>query len=421
MYAIRGSSLARNTVWMLCGQGVSFVLQAAYFIILAKKMGPTEYGVMVGAFAFTSLASQFSSLGAGTVFIRYVSGHPNRFSVYWGNILFSTVLCGSILSLILYESARFVLNPKSASIVLIAASANCVFGQITAESGRVFQAFELMRVTAFLTLLGNLLRSVSAVLMFILCQQVDAMQWSIALLSVSISAAIAAVTLVSLRWGRPAFSVALSFHHGLEGLGYSFAMSTSVVYNDLDKTFLSHYGMNLANGIYSLAYKVVDVASIPLFSLREAVLPSLFRLGRSGIERTAGRSICLLKTTLPLGLIAALAIFAVSPIIPVLLGPGFSESVTALRWLSLIPVFRSVHHMTGAALTGAGYQGLRTGAQASAAVLNLILNLWLIPVYGWRGAAWASLVTDGLLAVACWELLSVLRARVPATTECGVS
>jgi hypothetical protein len=28
----------------------------------------------------------------------------------------------------------------------------------------------------------------------------------------------------------------------------------------------------------------------------------------------------------------------------------------------------------------------------------VLINLWLIPQYSWRGAAWASLASDGLLA-----------------------
>jgi O-antigen/teichoic acid export membrane protein len=46
-----------------------------------------------------------------------------------------------------------------------------------------------------------------------------------------------------------------------------------------------------------------------------------------------------------------------------------------------------------------------------AALGNFGLNLYLIPHYSWRGAAAASLMTDGGLAVLCWLLLFSLRAR----------
>jgi O-antigen/teichoic acid export membrane protein len=72
--------------------------------------------------------------------------------------------------------------------------------------------------------------------------------------------------------------------------------------------------------------------------------------------------------------------------------------------------------MMGSALTGAGFQNERTAAQVVAAGMNFLLNLWLIPAYGWRGAAWASLVTDGALALMNWIILRVLVARMPSQT-----
>ena len=64
--------------------------------------------------------------------------------------------------------------------------------------------------------------------------------------------------------------------------------------------------------------------------------------------------------------------------------------------------------MTGAALTGAGLQRYRTTTQCIAAGANFALNLWLIPLYGWLGAAWASLLTDGGLGIMNWAIASRL-------------
>jgi O-antigen/teichoic acid export membrane protein len=48
------------------------------------------------------------------------------------------------------------------------------------------------------------------------------------------------------------------------------------------------------------------------------------------------------------------------------------------------------------ALTGAGFQGMRSGIQVCSAVCNVGLNFWLIPLYSWQGAAIATLVAEGL-------------------------
>ncbi len=415
---IRKSPLAHNAGWLLAGQGSGLLLQAAYFVILARLLGVVEYGVFVGAFAFTGLVGQYGPLGTGTLLMRYVSGERQQFAVYWGNLLLVTLSMGTLLVLALHLLAPRLLNPRSASLVLLAATANCLCAQITVETARIFQTFEQMHTTAILNLLTNFMRTLIAGVMLVVSHHASAWQWAVASTIVSAVAAGLAVIIVTVRFGWPRFQPRLFLKHGTEGFGYAFASSTSSVYNDIDKTMLSHYGMNMANGIYTMAYRVVDIATIPILSIRDAALPRFFQRGRSGIEPAADLSTRLLKRALPLGIVAAIGMFVAAPLIPPIIGHGFSDSVAALRWLCLIPIFRSAHQMTGSALTGSGLQSYRTVAQGTAAGLNLGLNLWLIPCYGWRGAAWSSLVTDAVLGVGCWGILKMLMRHAQVTNNC---
>ncbi len=61
------SSLARNTLWMLVSQGVRLLLQSVYFVIIARALGPEEYGRFVGAAAIVAILSPFASFG-GAIF-----------------------------------------------------------------------------------------------------------------------------------------------------------------------------------------------------------------------------------------------------------------------------------------------------------------------------------------------------------------
>jgi O-antigen/teichoic acid export membrane protein len=97
--------------------------------------------------------------------------------------------------------------------------------------------------------------------------------------------------------------------------------------------------------------------------------------------------------------------------LPLLFGPSFHGSVTALRWLCLLPVLRALHYAWGSAITASASQWNRTATQFSAAALNLCLNALLIPRWSWRGAAAASLLTDGALAAASFLVLSLLVRR----------
>jgi O-antigen/teichoic acid export membrane protein len=254
--------------------------------------------------------------------------------------------------------------------------------------------------------------------MLLVLHRATAWQWAVASLTVSATAVLISVAAVTVRFGWPRVSFRLFLKHSSEGFGFSFASSTASVYNDIDKTMLSHYGMNLANGIYTMAYRVIDIATIPVTALRDAAVPRLFQRGHAGIAPTAELCYRLLKRALPVSVLVAGAIFVTAPLLPHFLGKSFAESVIALRWLCLLPVFRSVHQMTGSALMGAGLQNYRTTTQLIAAAFNFGANLWLIPHFGWQGAAWSSLATDAALGVMNWGLLNILIAQSARTVPC---
>jgi len=415
---IRSSSLARNAAWMTAGQGASYLLQGIYFVVLARLLGASEYGIFAGAFAFVNLVARYGTLGTGTVFLRYVSINRKMFALYWGNMLLVTTGGGLVTVAILDLLGRRLLNPASAAIVLLAALANCFGTQISTCAAMVFQAAEQMRITALLNLLTNFLRTLAATALLLHFHRITAWQWALVSTAVSLAGSALAVSIILLRFGKPRFSVGLLRRRLVEGLEFAFAYSTTSAYNDLDKTMLSHYGMNAANGIYTLAYRVVDIATMPIYSLVSAAMPRFFRKGADGLPEAAAFARRLGKRSFVFSLVAACGLFLVAPLVPHVAGHSFSEAEAALRWLCLIPVFRSVHEITGIALTGAGLQRYRTATQIAAVVLNLLLNLWLIPIHSWRGAAWSSLATDGALCAMNWGMLRILVSQSRRGTLC---
>ena len=287
-------------------------------------------------------------------------------------------------------------------------------------AGQVFQTFEKMRITATLNLLTSLARTLTAGAMLIVLHRATALQWVVASAVVSAMAAITAVAMVTIKFGAPQINPRLFLKRGVEGAEYAISASADTAYNDLDKTMLSHYGMSAANGIYAMAYRVIDLATMPISSIQMASEPRLFQLGAVSLQGAAKFGRRLLKRGLLVSVMAAAGMFVLAPLIPVLVGKGFTESVSALRWLCLIPIFRSIHGITGGVLTGAGLQRYRTMAQITAVIINFGLNLWLIPTHGWHGAAWASLATDGVLGVINWSVLewALSRPALCLQTKC---
>jgi len=174
---------------------------------------------------------------------------------------------------------------------------------------------------------------------------------------------------------------------------------------------LGHYGMNAANGIYTTAYRVLNICTTPITSIHNATFPRFFQLGVRGARATEPFARKVLRKTTIFGVAGAIGMFVAAPVLPHLLGKSFADSVLALRWLCLIPLFRCFHLSAGDALAGAGYQNYRLVTRICAALLNFGLNLILIPRFSWLGAAWASLATDGGLGVIDWVVIRWLISR----------
>jgi len=101
-------------------------------------------------------------------------------------------------------------------------------------------------------------------------------------------------------------------------------------------------------------------------------------------------------------------LLAAAGLVPVVLGSEYAATAAALRWLAILPVLKALHYFFSDTLTSSGYQGVRTGIQAGVALLNVLLNLWVIPAYSWKGAAWSSIACDATLlggvSLAVWFL-----------------
>jgi O-antigen/teichoic acid export membrane protein len=415
---------ARKASWLLLGQGVNFFLQAAYFILLARLLGVTEYGIFAGAFSLVNIVAPYSKLGSNLIYMRYVTADRSKAAVYWGNALFITASISLVLAVAFSLIGPAVTHVQSRTIFLVLVLGNCLFSQIAALASTVFQTVDKMRLTATLNFLSNLARLVILIGMEVSLRHATALEWSFAVLVASFTASMIAMAWVRSEVGPVALNFNLVRKHLLEGFGFSFAGTTQSIYNDVDKTMLSHYGLVEQNGFYTLAYRIVDFATSPIAALDGAALPRYFRLSHQDMRATCRLAVKSALTAAILGVAIAAAVKMCAPAVPYIVGRGFSGALVALRWLCWIPLLRGIHFLTGSALTGSGHQNWRTIAQFVVAGLNLLLNLWWIPRYGWIGAAWSSVASDGTLSVInsfllfwMWLRISTPGSAVPLGLE----
>jgi O-antigen/teichoic acid export membrane protein len=295
-------------------------------------------------------------------------------------------------------------------LVVCVAGADAVFARLIDISGQAYQAHERLARTAQFPLLLSIFRLASA-FAFASLGAPTPVGWSVWYLGSSAASAILAVIITSRELGRPARVLGYPAAELREGVYFATSWSAQNVYNDIDKSMLARLSTLTATGIYGAAYRLIDVSFVPVRSLLAAAYPRFFRHGERGLRA----SLSVAKRLLPLGVgyaaLVGVLLYISAPLLPRILGPDFEASIEATRLLAILPLLKAIHFFAADTLTGAGYQGQRTAAQVVVALVNIGINIPLIVHYSWRGAAWSSVASDGLLALLLWLTLWTLYRR----------
>ena len=406
------SPLARNTAWMMVGQGLRLVIQALYFIEIARSLGVRNYGAFVGVVALVAIVYPFGALGSGNLLVKNVSRDKTLFATYWGRALVTTAICGSILLLFVLAVSHFALPPQIPLFLVALVGASDLFGlNIVTISGQAFQSFDRLNWTAIINVLMSAGRLLGAIILVALHPHPSPLQWGYIYFSCTATVAVFASIMVSTALGRPLFRHPFSRLEMREGFYFSAGQTAQTVYNDIDKTMLARLGTLEATGIYGAAYRLIDVSFVPISSLLWAAYPNFFRAGNAGIAAALNYAKPLLLRALAYAAAICAILLVSANLVPRILGPDYTPTAEALRWLAVLPVFKSLHYFLSDTLTGAGYQAVRTSLQAGVAVFNVLINLWLIPAYSWRGAAWSSIASDGLLLCGVGLAVFILSRR----------
>ena len=411
------STLVRNTGWMLLGQALKLVIQALYFTVIARSLGAQKYGAFVAVVGLASILFPFTTLGSGFLLVKNVARDRAEFGKNWGRALSTTLSSGSILFGAVTLLSRFILPGAIPIRLVMFVAASDLFGMsITDLCGQAFLAFDRLKWTASISALLSASRLAGIALLAGLYHSPTVLQWGKFYFGSTSIVALVAVFLVLAKLGAPSFSFSRASAETREGFYFSVSQSAQTIYNDIDKAMLARLGTLEATGIYGAAYRLIDVSFAPVSSLLAAAYPNFFRVGLGGISATLRYAKPLILRALGYAAFVSVVLLAGAGIVPHVLGGGYRLTVEALRWLAILPMLKGVHFFLSDALAGAGHQGLRTSIHVGVAVFNILINLWIIPAYSWRGAAWSSIASDGLLACGLGAAVLVLCRRSQART-----
>lgn len=400
LLAWRPGKLAKGTFAMSAGMGLRTLGQAAVFLIIARVLGVESYGAYSAVLALAMTLGGFGGLGASIIMLRETARDPATFAESWGRTLAALLVTVPVLFTVYLLLAWTVLPNRIGWVAIVCiGAAEILFSPLALAAMQAYQGHERLGRAAYLALAPVVPRLVAAFslmpLGFVLTASMRLPFWSVLYLLAAVATAIYGSELLRRDFGMRSSPVWKGLGAVMkEGWMFSVGSSALKVYADVDKIMLARLATLEATGAYSAAYRIVDMSLVPMHALYATLTARYFRVGQYGLVDGLRYTFKILPFPLLYAVAAGLTMTFLGRLVPLFLGPSYmnvSNMLLYLAWLPLVTIWRDLLQKT---LIGSGFQKATFIAFVSGAVLNLFLNLWLIPLHGWRGAVLATYAAE---------------------------
>ena len=401
-----GSRALRFTVLILIARIVSRVLALVAVVAIGNALGDSRFGQMQTAITYTALVGAITDIGFTALYVREGAREPHRLPSYFNNVasvkLFLIAVSLPLLAACLWFSGIESLLLPAFALLVLSGYSLLLRSSLYALQQLNFEVAEIVPETAVilgLALVGSRIHGGPGFFLW-------AYAASSGFATVYFVVVLLAKRIVKPRWELDAELLRRWVRAGIP-LAITYVLTT--VYFKLDVPILQHNRSYAEVGWYTFAYRPFEALLFIPATLRTVMFPVLAIYYRNAPNRVLASAEKFFKGLAVIGWPITVGLFLLAPQFIDIISSQFPESGASLRILALAIVFMFVDNTFAAVLNAIDRQKLFAYVALSGLVLNLGLNLVLIPKYGYIGASWATVVTEiGLVAVGWFTLRSVL-------------
>ena len=404
-----GSRALRNSVIVLTSKVIARLIALVTVLYMIHSLAPAQYGAFTVLVNLTAIVSVVLDLGFNVLFVREGARNHEQIQRYLRNVM-SLRLLMSVVSLVLLAIALAIGHLES---LLLPGFLLMVFTSYSTLLRNGLYAVQQLGLEAVAVILESLVLLVLIVYGAQNHLGVSYYVWAYAaqyLFScVYFTIVLAAKRIAVIGWR---FEAPFLRDWFWKGLPFALTFVLTILYFRIDQPLIAAFRGLTESGWYGAAYKPIESLLFVPITFLSIVFPVLSVYHR---ERRAEMLYALsrfYKALLLIGWPMSVGIFVLAyPIDHVL--RLYDESAIALKILALALGFAFVNNAFIGALNASDRQSSFTWAAAWSLVANLILNLTLIPLFGYVGASVATVLTEMVLGIAGWILTARHIGRVP--------
>ena len=391
-------SIFKNTSWLTISQIITSICAFLWTIIIARYLGVSDYGIVSFAISFTGLLGIIMDLGISAYITREIAKHKNLVEKYFNNIF----IFKFILAVFLFFISGLVLYILGYShlviIVTLIFTIELIFMSMVVFLNGVFQAFEKVKYQA----IGSILNSGLLLIGILITLGLD-----LGVISIALAYAIAYLFFFFYmfikyirQFGLPRFELDRSFIKEVLIRSIPFGLTNVfyTIYFSIDIVMLSILVGDYVTGLYKSAYNIITVFTTFFVVYQGVIFPLMskfFEESQNLIKVSYELSIkYLLMIIVP---ISVWVFFYARPILDLIYNTQYSLATSSVKILIFTVLFLFVNGAASTLLNAINKEKIVTKVYIVAAIFNVCLNLVLIPIYSYDGAAIATVLSEILI------------------------
>ena len=395
-------TVAQNTSFLTVASIIQKIVSFGYFTVVARLIGVGNTGSYFFAITFTTIFTVVADFGMGPVLTRESSKFPDNTGKFFNTVLLSKITFGLATYLMVvffanllgYDTGLRHLIYLSAVTMFFDNLQGAFFSVFRAQKNLIYESFGIVIAQTLTLIIGT-----TALLLH------GPLIWLIAAYTIpSVVLVFYAAFFLRKSFGisfRPVFDRATFL--ALLKMAVPFALAGIIgrLYSYSDSIIMSKMLTAKDLGWWSVPYKITFAFQFIPVALSASVYPAMSTLSVSQPEKVGELFVKAWKYLFIIVFPLAFGLMAIGgPVIIHLYGADYINSVPVLHILLVSLIFSYLSIISGALLNATGHQSTQTGILAVALLINIVLNLAFIPLYGITGAAVAALVSNLVL----WSL-----------------
>ncbi len=395
--------LALNSIIQILGKFVMIGVGFVSIRILTTFLGVDGFGAYITITNYLIIASVLAEFGFNALLTTEIAGKDEKQVSHIVSNLFTLRLVMSILVIGVLASTTVWLIPTYTREVKVLVALGSI-GTIGASLSQVLVGVFQTKLRTDKITIGDFLARITLMIGVLALAFLGQVNLFWVMVWYSASGIVQAIFMISATYKYYSLKLNIDWVYWSQifkkALPLFIIITFNLIYYRIDTVMLSIMKDQTAVGLYGASYKILEIL-IALPGMFMGILLPLFAKyyiqDKTRFQHIFQQAFNILVTiAIPL---AVAGILLSNKILNLIAGKDFMPATSTLQVLFIGIGFIFLGNLMGHILIGASLQNKSMYIAIIGAVFNIALNLYLIPIYSYLGAAIATAITEGLVLI----------------------